>query len=388
MSKKRTHNTGKVTFNKQRNKFLATYSYLCPYTGTKKSKSFSHEKRKSAEDLMTNWRKDFENGLYQQATNQTVKDYLTQWLDHHTISLEEKSKEKCRSTVNQYLIQHLGSLKLTELTSTNLQALFNKLSQSGRRDGKPLSGYTLRNALVYLKKSLSDAVEQGFLMKNPAKNIKLPPIKKVEFTVLTEDECCEIISLAKNSGIPLLYLLILLAISTGLRRGEIFGLQWGDIDFTNHEILVRRSVVTTGTKLIIKSPKTSSSNRKIPINSDIVVALKEYQDQQKEIQKFFQPIKHSDFIFTKDDGSLYHPGYFIANYFTKILLSQMNFPKKPRFHDLRHTCATLLLANNTSHKIVQERLGHSKSSTTLDTYSHVTPNMQKEAIQIFDKLIS
>ena len=385
--KKRTNGMGKMIFNKQRKCYTGTLNCEEPSSGLIRTKSFSAPTRREVEKRMQEWKDNLAKGLISEKHNMTLGIFLANWVTTHTISLQSKSTEKCNSTINLYLINKIGHLKLEGLSRKILQDHFNQLASSGSRKGTHLSSYTLRNAYVYLKKSLNDAVEQGYLVKNPATKIKLPPIPKKQYTTYTLEQCKTLLDAARNKNCPLLYLLLSLSLTVGLRRGESFGLKWKDIEFEKNEIRIQRSVVTLSNRIEVKSPKTASSFRTVLINSDLSEALSVFKKQQEEARKLFPKGVHDEYIFTKADGELYHPGYFVQHHFTNTLIPELGLPRI-RFHDLRHTCATLLLENNVSHKVVQERLGHSSSRTTLDIYGHVTPVMQQHAITTFDAILT
>lgn len=210
----------------------------------------------------------------------------------------------------------------------------------------------------------------NFIERNPCHKIPLPIKKYKEIEPFTLEEIQKILSVDMPGWVRLA---IEIAWRTGMRKGEIFALKWSDMDFENSFIQVKRTQSIYGGKMEIKEPKTKSSRRRIMIDDYLLEILRENKKYQK-----------SEYIFSTSEGDVKIP-YDLSSKRFKVVCKKAGVPKR-RFHDLRHTHASILLSKGVHPKIVQERLGHSKISTTLDTYSHLVPGMQQEVINIINKI--
>jgi len=182
--------------------------------------------------------------------------------------------------------------------------------------------------------------------------------------------------------------LYVLAIHTGLRQGELLGLKWDDVNLDNGTLQVRRSLSVTKDGLVLSSPKTKGSSRSVQLTSKGVDALQEHLKRQlEEIDAVGSLWRENGLIFASETGEFLNRSHLIRYRF-KPLLGRAGLPETTRFHDLRHTCATLLLTRNVNPKIVSEMLGHATISITLDTYSHVLPNMRDQAAQAMQEALS
>jgi len=170
----------------------------------------------------------------------------------------------------------------------------------------------------------------------------------------------------------------LLALTTGMRRGELLGLRWQDVDFEHRALHVRQSVVALNGAAHIQEPKTSAARRTVKLPAEALAALKTHRTRQREKQLIAGPLwRDLDLVLTTPDGGPINPNNVLRNFY--LLITKAKVPRI-RFHDMRHTHATLLLAGGQPVKVVSERLGHAKTSITMDTYAHVLPDMQDAAV--------
>ncbi len=201
-----------------------------------------------------------------------------------------------------------------------------------------------------------------------------------EMSVLTLEQVEQLLDSAKGDRFEALYAL---AVTTGMRRGELLGLKWEDVDLNVGTVRVKRSLILIRGGLVFVPPKSAKSRRSITLTSGVVESLekhKAYQDEERLGKRW----RKNSLVFPTTVGTPIYPHHFVRRYFKK-LLKKANLPDI-RFHDLRHTCATLLLTKSVHPKIVQEILGHSTISITLDTYSHVLPNMQEKAVAAMEDI--
>ncbi|KMT21566.1 phage integrase family [Clostridium cylindrosporum DSM 605] len=236
-----------------------------------------------------------------------------------------------------------------------------------------------------LSMALKHAVGWQMLNYNPASAVKPPRPEHIEMNIWDSDTINEVLKELKESNSNL-YIPILIGVTTGMRQGEIAALRWRNIDFTNGFISVTHNFqkIDNSNNYALTSPKTNKSNRSIAMMDLTIKELKAHKKKQNELIMLNRDFyNNQDFVCAFEDGSPFKPVY-IGELFRKFI-RRSNYPKI-RFHDLRHSHATLLLKQGVNPKIVSERLGHANISITLDTYSHVLPNMQKEAISKLNEM--
>lgn len=331
----------------------------------------------------------------------TLSQLINFWME--TIkkrSVKPKTFQKYESCFRLYVFPHLGKKKLTTLTTAMIQSLINDLSDGVHRGEKSekLSSSTIRTTRRYLIESLDYAVNNDLITKNPAKLTKPPRLEKREIHPLTSDEVTLLLNAMKQqvktamdgyNFIPYYasYIAVLLAVTTGMRLGEVFGLCWDCVDFKRNTIAVMRTVNTGQKERISNNTKTRTSRRSIQVSPHVMEELQLYQQKQSEFALFlgdkWHPMVPQPLI-TGIYGNLLHTSNFKSRYFIPIL-KKLHL-EDITFHDLRHTHATLLMQAKVNPKIVQERLGHSTITLTLDTYSHLVPDIQKEAVNALEKL--
>lgn len=276
--------------------------------------------------------------------------------------------------IYNHIIPHIGHIPLDRLTHDDLQAFYNKLKTSGRlvrteSFGEGLSDRMVRSCHVTCRAALEKAVTERMIPSNPAEGCKLPPKKSREMQVLTHEEVYRFLKQAKFDGY---YDAFLLELSTGLRRGELLGLQWRDFNSSNGELHVRRQVVRVNSTVEINVPKTKGSIRIIQLPPQVVKTLKNRKNESV-----------SEWIFpsVRDPKKPMDPG---SIYRIEQKLLERSGCKKVRFHDLRHTFATMSLENGMDIKTLSSIIGHESAATTLDIYSHITTEMQINAAQKID----
>jgi len=247
----------------------------------------------------------------------------------------------------------------------------------------PFSKKSVKRHYTVLNQTLKYAVQLQIIEQNPAKPIQPPSPNTPQIQALNQSE----VELLLDAASGWLHDFLYLAIFTGMRRGELLALNWANLDLEEQKIHVRQTVsMLKGGNLIFKEPKTKKSKRPIDINDTITTILEQRKLQQKKDKLNFADRYNNqhNLVFVKQDGSPYLPDYASKQF--KKLARKLDL-NHYRLHDLRHTHATLMLKAEVHPKIVQERLGHSSISQTLDTYSHVIPSMQKEAVQKLDNIL-
>ncbi len=273
-------------------------------------------------------------------------------------------------------------MQLDELQPIHIQSYQSHKLKAGRRDGKKggLSKKTLLQHHRVLSKALKQAILWQLLSYNPASAVKAPTSEKPEIEAMTLKEVHNLLELAKDSW---MYYIIYVAVNTGMRRGGILGLRWQDININNKFISVRQTIAKANNEIIFKEPKTKSSKRTIRIDNEDIEKFNEVKEKQKEYASIFGPdYNEHNLVFCYKDGSPPFPDT-VTKRFTS-LAKKANLDNY-RFHNLRHTHASLMLESGAQMKVIQERLGHSNITTTMDTYAHLQPNIQKEAVSKYKK---
>ena len=316
----------------------------------------------------------------------TVGNWIRNWLENYAKpNVRPRTYEKYSSTLKAYILPTFENVLLNELTAADLQKHLNRLLVTGRADGTGLSSSTVRGTRRYLSMCIDDAVKSGLVSSNVVRLTKAPKLSKKEIAVLSKEEIARLIDTAKEIKNPFMSVvmpqIISLTIHTGMRQGEVFGLKWDDIDFEKSCLFIRRSLAhVIGKGAVFQAPKTKNSVRRILLMPEDVKNLRAYKKWQENYSEELGDLfAGHDLVFTGPFGEPMSPTNFSRRYF-KPLLKKCNISSDFTFHGLRHTHATLLLRQGVNPKIVQERLGHSSIKVTMDTYSHVLPDMQRQAL--------
>ena len=306
-----------------------------------------------------------------------------EWMDFW---YQNYSRPKLRPTtragyegrIYQHIIPELGGIPLNQLTQNDLQQFYARLKKSGRLlhteyYGKGLSDRMVRACHMNCRSALERAVQEGLIRVNPAVGCKLPPKKAREMQVLTREEIQRFLIQAKAEGY---FELFLLELTTGLRRGELLALQWEDLNLETGELKITKQVYRTKEDgLLISQPKTKSSIRTISLPPPLLNILKEYREGVNSRWMFPSPVK--------EDSPL-DPAHIRTRLHLILEHAQC---KQIRFHDLRHTFATMALGSGMDVKTLSAMLGHVSAATTLDIYTHITDPMRSEAAAKIDQRI-
>ena len=337
--------------------------------------------KKDAQRELNRLLTEVDNGSYVEPQKITLGVYLERWLDYTRSSVAERTHEFYAEAIEKHLTPGLGHIALSKLQPLQIQAYYKVALLSGRRDGKGgLSPQTVSHHHRVLFAALRQAVKWQLLARNPCEAVEPPKIERKEMQALDMDRSQALLQAAEGSW---LRLPILLAIAMGLRRGEILGLRWQDIDLAAGALKVRHSIGKGG---VVRAPKTSHSRRAISLPPSVVDALKEQQARQLEDQARLEgAYQGHGFVVARQDGSAYLPDH-LTHAFAK-LAKRAGFTGL-RFHDLRHTSATLLLAAGVDVKTIASRLGHSSAVVTLNTYAHMLRQMDEHAASKMDLLLT
>lgn len=314
-------------------------------------------------------------GTFVEPSRQTVAAYLEEWLAGVKGEVRGGTWRSYSDIIAKYIDPRIGDLPLQALTRNRIRALYQDLALSGRvRGGGALAPKTVHNVHLTLRKALGDAVEDRLLMTNPADAAHRLPTSRPEMIVWSSEQLARFLAAVREDP---RFALWRLASTTGLRRGEVLGLRWRDVDLEAGRLRVTQQRVRGADGLGYGAPKTAKGRRSVALDPSTIAALRSHRARQLEDRLAFGPgYQDADLVFARADGSPEDPDG-ISGAFDR--LGRLAVLPRIRFHDLRHTHATLALSAGIHPKVVQERLGHSSITVTLDTYSHAIPAMQEDA---------
>ncbi len=339
--------------------------------GKRKRKSLYGKTRREVQEKLVKAQRDRQQGLPATDDRRTVGDYFNHWLqDHKRPAVKAKTYQRYEELVRIHVKPTLGRIALSKLSPADLQHLY-----AGKLSGG-LSARTIGHLHRLISGALKQAVLWGFLARNVADAVAPPRVTRREMQALTAEQARAFLNAAEGSPWEALFVL---AVTTGMRQGEMLGLKWSDVDIDGGWLQVRRTLSqVTGTGFVEAEPKTAKSRRRVPLTSIAIAALLDHQARQAEQRLALGPAwDNQGFVFPSASGGPMDYKNLTKRVFAP-LLSKAEVPTI-RFHDLRHTAASLMLAQGVHPKVAQEVLGHSQVSVTLDTYSHVVPPMLTDA---------
>ncbi|AUN00140.1 site-specific integrase [Clostridium botulinum] len=341
--------------------------------------------KKEAETALRNAINEFENcGSVLDESNISVSDYFDYWhKEYALINCKYNTQVNYKRIIEKHIKPTLGIYKLKSLTPAILQEFLNKKYRNG------FAKNTLSNFYGVLSGALKMAVYPYKLIKeNPMTYVTMPKYNNInnnqdDLKILSLENFKKIIERfpeGSNFYIPLQ-----IAFNTGMRAAEVCGLTWDCIDFKNNSITIEKIIIYKNKEWVFGTPKTKSSHRTILIGNTLVCILKHHKKHQiKNKLKYGKHYTNSNFVCTKENGELVTTNS--LKYLSRVVNYELQIPFN--FHSLRHTHATMLLEAGANIKDIQQRLGHSKISTTMDTYSHVTNTLKLDSVNRFETIIS
>lgn len=318
----------------------------------------------------------------------TIGQYLTErWLPVQESRLRRSTYDSYRRNIDLHVLPALGQRQLAKLSPGDLDLFYADLLAKGRggkgTDRNGLAPKTVRNIHVMLNKALSDAQRKGLVVRNVAELADPPKLsaqRREDVKAWDAEQLCTFLdAIAAQRFFPAFHL----SANTGMRRGEILGLRWGDLDLEAGRVSVRQALVSVAYEVQVSDVKTGNGRRTIDIEEGAVAVLEAWRRLRTDERGGKAPAK-SDLVFTREDGAWFHPDLF-SQIFDRAV-AKLDVPEIT-LHDLRHTHATILLMNGTPVKVVSERLGHASPAFTMSVYQHVLPGMQAEAAELFAEVL-
>ena len=357
------------------------------HTGKKKYRWITFKgTRREAQRELNRLLHELDAGELADAGRITVAQFLEQWLKHTQPTVAPKTYETYAMFVAKHLAPRLGHHKLAKLSPLHIQSYYTQALIDGRADGAGgLSRRTVLHHHHVLREALRMAVKWQLIPRNPAEAVEPPKPPKRPRSVLNPEQMRTLLSEARAGWV---YVPILIAIATGLRRGEVLALRWADVDLDACRLNVNQALEQTRTAgLRFKEPKSEAGLRPVTLPAFLVRELRRHKGRQSQIRLTAETLWHDhDLIICHDDGRPRTPDN-LTHAFTKLMERVAAQAELPRvtFHDLRHCHATLLFLMGENPKVVSERLGHAGTQITQDLYGHVLPTMQRGAATKLDE---
>ena len=378
MPKKKSRGNGSGTVYPRKNKQGKVSGYLGSYVGPDRKRRYVSGKTKGeCERSLRAAMSDADKGLIFDAGSLTVGAYMDRWIeDSAKGTLAPRTYHNYKIQIREHIKPAFGTMKLSKLTAANVQGLYASKLQT-------LKPSSVRYIHAVLHRALDQAVRWNLIPRNPAASADPPKVSREEITPLTAEQARAFMAAAKGEKFGALFIL---SLTCGLRCGEALGLRWADIDLHTGTLRVNRQLqrLRSGGGLVFAEPK-NASRRTIQLPKTALEALRNHRKQQSEVPSGAKDYDNSGLLFATGKGTPLDAQNVINRHF-KPLLKDAGLPDI-RFHDLRHTCATLLLGRNVNPKLVQHLLGHASITMTLDTYSHWIPSMGRHAADGMDEAL-
>jgi integrase len=372
--RKRSENSWQITIDIGRD----------PKTGKRRQHIETLHSKRAAEKRLAELILSVEGGGYTRPVKITLADWLEKWhRDYVTNRCDQRTAGSYLSEIRSHLIPSLGAIRLDQLSANHIQSYIARALREGRLDGKGgLSVTTVRYHYRILSQSLQDAVGASYIARNVAKMVKPPRSRRTIMKTMALKDVPRFLEASLNTPY---YWLYYAALYTGMRLGELCGLPWRAVDLENGYISVFQELFKRGGVCDIKQVKTRQSRRHISMSPSLVRVLRSLRvETEAQAVMLGRTLTGEDLVFAYPDGRPFDPST-VSHAFGRVL-RDAGLPSL-RFHDLRHSHATFLLAAGVNVKVVSERLGHASVAFTLDTYGHVMPGMQESAAESLDRLL-
>jgi integrase len=369
MAKQRGHGEGSV-YQRKDGRWVASITLE-----NRKRKYIYGETKKEVLDKLKVALYEQRQGTLATGPQQTVKHFLENWLEEiHKPTIRVSTYLRYRRTLHRHIFPAIGHVQLQKLSAQQVQAFYTRKLKDGMAPGSIWYMHAI------LHKAFDQAVRWKLLSRNVCDEVAPPRIPKRENKTLTKEQAQKLLDTARGHTLEAL---LTVALVTGMRRGELRSLRWSDIDFEDKHLQVRRTVEhLTGYGYYENEPKSDRSKRSIALPDFAIETLKQHRVKQIEARlKIGEAWVDHDLVFCRANGNFLPAS--TLDYQFQALLKDAGLPHM-RIHDLRHSAATILLSMGVHAKVVQEILGHSTISMTMDIYSHVLPSIQRDAVEKWD----
>lgn len=375
MTTRRGRNEGSI-YQRTDGRWVGMASFMD--RGRRRRRAVYGETKREAMEKLREVRRSIETGVVATSDRETVATFLERWLrDSVAPTVRPATLSSYRGLVRIHIEPALGSIRLSRLGPADVQRFLNERSASG------LSPRRVQYLHAVLRRSLGQAHRWGLVTRNVATLVEPPRVRRREVRPLTTGQARQLLEAARGDRLEALYTV---ALSLGLRQGEALGLRWDDVDLDAGTLTVRNALQRINGTLQLVEPKTERSRRTIAMPAIAAAALRAHRIRQLEERVWAgSRWREADFVFTSTIGTPLD-GSTVTHRFQRLLESA-GLPRQ-RFHDLRHACASLLLAQGVHPRVVMETLGHSQISLTMNTYSHVVPELQREAAGRMDAALT
>jgi len=355
---------------------IQIYTGLGPDSKPRRHFETVRGRKGDAQKRLTELLASLDKGVYTPPGKLTVAALLSQWLQGYVkTNCSIRTLESYQSTVEHHLIPALGHIQLKQLQPSMIQEYYGQACEK-------LSAKSVLYHHRILKQALKYSVRQGYLGRNPCDLVDPPKPRRKSMRTLTPEELKTLLETASgNQFYPVIYT----AVSTGLRQAELLGLRWRDIDLDLQSISVCRTLYKRRGVCEFKEPKTSHSKRRVSMTAKLADYLSEYKGERESLSLHLgRLLKPDDLVFSNIEGKPIDPGVLSHNFARLVKRAGL---QGVRFHDLRHTFASLMLLRGAKPKVISEALGHSSVAFTMDVYSHILPGMQSDAMALLDEVL-
>jgi len=350
-----------------------------PVSGKRRQRTKSgFATKKEAESALRETLGTVESGTYVSTTGVTVGEYLAEWIENMRTQVRASTWHGYNNGVKR-LTKQIGGVKLQALTPLQVESCYGRIMKAGGKRGGPLAPKTVKGCHIVLHRALSDAERLGLVPRNVAHAARSPAVDRKEAATWSAEELAAFLQSVEDDRLYAAYVVLA---TTGMRRGELFGLRWSDLDLDCGRLSIAQSLLNIDSTLVIEPTKTNRSRRSVALDPGTVDVLRAHRRRQAEERLAFGAQRNGSYnlVFCKPDGTLEHPDMFSRRF--KKQVKAAGLPELRGVHNLRHTWATLALKAGIHPKIVSDRLGHATIAVTIDTYSHVTPSMDADAADL------
>ncbi|GAB4154253.1 MAG: site-specific integrase [Planctomycetaceae bacterium] len=371
MAHRRGANSGSISFRKDRQIYQGVVTIGYDASGKRKRRVVYGKTKRAVQEKLTRLQGQKLDGTLGELCKLRLSEYFAHWLQTTAQrTLRQTTYQSYESLVRLHINPYLGGFQLRKLEPNHIDSLFQQLTDAG------VSLKRQRKVYAVLRRALNLALKRGLVPRNVCLAVEMPKVELREMQPLTQEQAIRFLQAARQDRLEAYYVL---ALMLGMRQGELIGLEWSDLDVSSGTLFVRRTLNESNGQFVAGPPKTKRGTRRIPLPRKVLTALEDHRERMqaeghREIERVFCDSK---------GGPLRRQNVQRRSF--KPLLKRAKCPAI-RFHDLRHTYATLALANNVPLRVVADTLGHSRTSVTMDVYAHVLPTQARDAATAMDGL--